>query len=64
LRSLSPPKKKTASTKADLAYLNPDIEFLPLWDAEEAGISLPDSATQLWSRCEVGSVSVHRGMVY
>ncbi|CAI6226015.1 unnamed protein product [Periconia digitata] len=30
LRSLSPPKKKTASTKADLAYLNPNIEFLPL----------------------------------
>jgi hypothetical protein len=28
LRSLSP-TKKTASTKADLAYLNPNIEFLP-----------------------------------
>lgn len=53
LRSLSPPKKKTASTKADLAYLNPNIEFLPIRNAEEAGISLPESVTQLWSRCEV-----------
>ncbi|KAF2787489.1 hypothetical protein K505DRAFT_379551 [Melanomma pulvis-pyrius CBS 109.77] len=52
LRSLSPPKKKTASTKADLAYLNPNIEFLPLRNAKEVGISLPESVTELWIRCE------------
>jgi hypothetical protein len=53
LRSLSPPKKKTASTKADLAYLNPNIEFLPLRNIEEIDISLPKSVIELWSRCEV-----------
>ncbi|KAH8731699.1 hypothetical protein GQ44DRAFT_697900 [Phaeosphaeriaceae sp. PMI808] len=52
LRSLSPPKKKTASTKADLAYLNPNIEFLPLRNIEEIDISLPKSVMELWSRCE------------
>ncbi|KAJ4286948.1 hypothetical protein N0V90_012828 [Kalmusia sp. IMI 367209] len=52
LRSLSPPKRKTASSKADLAYLNPNIEFLPLRNTEETGISLPASVTELWSRCE------------
>jgi hypothetical protein len=53
LRSLSPPKRKTASTKADLAYLNPNIEFLPLRNTEETGISLPASVMELWGRCEV-----------
>ncbi|KAF2007577.1 hypothetical protein P154DRAFT_517251 [Amniculicola lignicola CBS 123094] len=52
LRSLSPPKKRTASTKADLAYLNPEIEFLPLRSVEKIGISLPESVMELWSRCE------------
>lgn len=56
LRSLSPPKKRTASTKADLAYLNPHIEFLLLRNAEEIGILLPESVTELWRRCEVRSV--------
>lgn len=53
LRSLSPPKRKTAPTKADLAYLNPNIEFLPLRNTEETGISLPASVKELWNRCEV-----------
>ncbi|CBX98975.1 hypothetical protein IAQ61_007417 [Plenodomus lingam] len=52
LRSLSPPKRKTASTKADLAYLNPNIEFFPLRHTGETGILLPVSVTELWSRCE------------
>ncbi|KAF2817691.1 uncharacterized protein BDZ99DRAFT_505308 [Mytilinidion resinicola] len=52
LRSLFPPKKKTVSTKADLAYLNPNVEFLPLRNTEEMGISLPESVTELWSCCE------------
>lgn len=59
LRSLSPPKKKTASTKADLAYLNPNIEFLPLRNIEEIDISLPKSVMELWSRCEVRCVLVY-----
>jgi hypothetical protein len=53
LRSLSPPKKKTASTKADLAYLNPNIEFHPLRNIGELGMTLPQSVTDLWNRCEV-----------
>jgi hypothetical protein len=59
LRSLSPPKKKTASTKADLAYLNPNIEFLPLRNIEEIDISLPKSVIELWSRCEVRYALAH-----
>ncbi|OAL57297.1 hypothetical protein IQ07DRAFT_607424 [Pyrenochaeta sp. DS3sAY3a] len=47
LRSLSLPKKKTASTKADLAYLNPNIKFLLLRNIKEINISLPKSKRQL-----------------
>ncbi|KAH8723950.1 hypothetical protein GQ44DRAFT_760669 [Phaeosphaeriaceae sp. PMI808] len=44
--------EKTASTKADLVYFSPSIEFRPLSKVEQIGISLPKSVMELWSRCQ------------
>jgi hypothetical protein len=62
LYTRSPPKK-TASTKADLAYRNPNIGLLLLEHAEETNIMLPECRTELWSRWEVRKVCVLLGLV-